>query len=254
MLGHFNADKDLFLAHFDSKTDVDDIHSVAAVATILQDPRFKDVSYHAVAGAYGTQTGEYVPAPGLFNMAFGEQWSDAHNDRDLALKQVTELVLLTLKSDGDIWIAEAGQSDFSAALVRNVKTLLPGIESTKRIHIVQHSTWNQENTTPADLKYVMTNTDYHKIEDGNATGNGTPGFNTDSDVFWSKAVSDPKVGSWWLEARNIGNKYNGAANRYKNESIAAGGIDFSDTAETCWIFGFGDLLETGEFFDEFLSG
>ena len=38
--------------------DVDDIHSVASVATILSDPRLERVKYHAVAGAYGTQTGK----------------------------------------------------------------------------------------------------------------------------------------------------------------------------------------------------
>ena len=36
-LGRFSKEQDLFLAHFDSKTDVDDIHSVAAVATMLAD-------------------------------------------------------------------------------------------------------------------------------------------------------------------------------------------------------------------------
>ncbi len=34
-IGKFNKDKDLYLAHFDCKTDVDDIHSIAGVATIL---------------------------------------------------------------------------------------------------------------------------------------------------------------------------------------------------------------------------
>ena len=37
----FNPNKDLLLAHFDCKTDVDDLHSVAALITLLSQPDFK---------------------------------------------------------------------------------------------------------------------------------------------------------------------------------------------------------------------
>ena len=251
MLGWFNTSKDLFLPQFDSKTDVDDIHSVAAVATILSDPRFARVKYHAVAGAYGMQTGEYVPATELFNMAFGDNWSDAHNDHESALIEVTQAVVHALNQGGDIWIAEAGQSDFSADMVRRVNQELPDVDTKTRIHLVQHSPWNQDVTTPADLEYVRTHTDYHKIADGNETGNGTPGFKTDSAGQWNRAISNVKVGSYWAEARRIGNKFNGEKGRYTNESIKAGGLDFSDTSETCWIFGFSSIHDVEQFFETF---
>jgi hypothetical protein len=45
----FEVQRDLFLAHFDLKTDVDDVHSVAGVATMLADPRLATVQYHPVA-------------------------------------------------------------------------------------------------------------------------------------------------------------------------------------------------------------
>lgn len=105
-LGRFDTDGDLFLAHFDSKTDVDDIHSVAAVATMLADPRFSSVRYHAVAGAYGIQEGLYVPANELFELAFGSHWSDAHSDYQAALDEVTDLVSKTLELGGKVWITE----------------------------------------------------------------------------------------------------------------------------------------------------
>lgn len=253
LLGWFDKSKDLFLPQFDSKTDVDDIHSVAAVGTILSDPRFADVNFHAVAGAYGIQEGEYVPANGLFEMAFGDNWSDAHNDYDTALKTVTALVIETLNNGGDIWIAEAGQSDFSADMVRHVKLKSPGINTNERINIVQHSQWNQESTTPADLEYVRKHTSYHKIEDGNETGNGTPGFRTDSDTEWARAATDARTGAYWQKARTIGNRYNGESGRYLNKDIKEGGLDFSDASETCWIFGFSNLFDAGQFFDEFGS-
>ena len=52
--GKFNIEKDLFLAQFDLKTDTDDLLSVAGVKTILNDPRFSKVKFHAVAGAIRT--------------------------------------------------------------------------------------------------------------------------------------------------------------------------------------------------------
>lgn len=251
MIGRFDKTRDLFLPQFDSKTDVDDIHSVAAVGTVLSDPRFSDVNFHAVAGAYGTQSGEYVPATGLFNMVFGNKWSDAHNDYDSALETVTNIVVDTLNGGGDIWIAEAGQSDFSADTVRQVHLKLPGINTNERIHIVQHSDWNEESASPANLDFVKRNTDYHKIPDGNVIGNGTPGFKTDSSAEWTHATSLATTGTFWVEARRIANKYNGESGRYDNEDIKVGGMDFSDTAETCWIFGFQDIFDASQFFDSF---
>ena len=149
MLGWFDISKDLFLPQFDSRTDVDDIHSVAAVSTVLSDPRFSDVNFHAVAGAYGIQEGKYVPATDLFNMAFGNHWSDAHNDYKTALSTVTNIVVDTLNNGGDIWIAEAGQSDCSADMVRQVKLKLPGIDAdllrcraaNRRVDIYVHRSW-----------------------------------------------------------------------------------------------------------------
>jgi hypothetical protein len=192
-----------------------------------------------------------VPANQLFEMAFGHNWSDAHGNHAAALKTVSELVIETLDNCGDIWIAEAGQSDFSAAMVRQVKTQRADVDTGKRIHIVQHSQWNQDAASPADLAFVKTQTAYHKIEDGNAMGNGTPGFKTPSDQHWRRAVENTSTGHLWKEARIIGNRFNGVEERYLNKDIKAGGMDFSDTAETCWIFGFDGLNGVTDFFNEF---
>ena len=156
-IGKFNVEKDLFLAQFDCKTDVDDIYSIAGTATMLADHRLANVKYHAVAGAYGTQEGLYVPPNDLFKIAFGSQWSDAHTNFKQALKEVAKLVVKTLKDSGDVWIAEAGQSDFSASLIKNVKNILPSINSKSRIHLVQHSDWNENNTSKNVLTYVKEN-------------------------------------------------------------------------------------------------
>jgi hypothetical protein len=250
-LGRFDTRRDLFLPQFDCKTDVDDLHSVAAVATMLLDERFAGVDYHAVAGAYGRQQGLYVPAPSLFDLAFGDNWSDAHSDYDGALATVIERVTAALLAGGSVWVAEAGQSDFTADWLAAVADEHPEIDLDERVHVVQHSDWNESVTTPEKLAFVKRTGRYHKIADGNATGNGTPGFRSESTNHWRSAFDLPDAGKTWRLAKEIGAQFNGRDGRYDNAAVASGGIDFSDTAETCWIFGFDDLFDVASFFETF---
>jgi len=250
-LAKFQPDKDLYLAHFDSRTDVDDIHSVAGVATMLADPRFSEVNYHAVAGAYGIQEGLYVPANELFDLAFAEHWSDAHADFGTALDEVCSLAVDTLTSGGAIWVADAGQSNFSAALIRCIQKVMPGVDVKNNIHVVQHSDWNESVTSPDDLAFTKDAASYHKIPDGNVVGNGTPGFRSEVVVNWQEHVNDVRLTEIWDTAIGIANRYNGVDGRYLNESIQKGGLDFSDVSETAWIFGFDDLVDADDFFQEF---
>lgn len=253
LLTRFNVEKDLYLAHFDCKTDVDDIHSAAGVKTILNDPRFSEVKYHAVSGAYGIQEGLYVPANDLFEFAFGDHWSDAHNNFEQALDEVTSIAYNTLNNGGNVWIAEGGQSDFSASLLQNIKNKIPSVITNSRVHIVQHSGWNESQTSPDKLAYIKGNAEYIKIPDGNVIGNGSPGFYTEAEVNWRKYITDPNLINVWEKAFEIADKYNGRDGRHNNPAIAMGGMDFSDVSETCWIFGFNHLKNAEEFFKEFAS-
>ena len=226
---------------------MDDLHSVAGVTTLLRNLRFAAVNYHAVAGAYGEQGGLYVPSPELFDLAFGENWSDAHNQRDEALDTVTALVLETLENGGEVWVAEGGQSDFTADWLQRVPA-----DDRKRVHVVQHADWNEEVTTDEKLAFVKEHATYHRIPDGNALDNGTPGFRMGSEHLWDKAEGDAEVGAVWAMARKIADQYNGVEGRYLNTDIEAGGMDFSDTVETCWILGCDHLRDADEFFEAFL--
>ncbi|RIV33076.1 hypothetical protein D2V08_11760 [Flagellimonas lutimaris] len=249
--GNFNIEKDLLLVQFDCKTDVDDLHTVAAFATLVSNQRYLKVNYHAVAGTYGTQGGLYVPPNDLFQLAFGDNWTDAHNNTKAAVEKVKSLVIKTLVQGGDLWIADAGQSDFSAELVNAIKKDLPKIETTKRIHIVQHAEWNEEVTTPEKLDFVKRNTDYIKIPDGNGIGNGTPGFRTPEFTNWDDKINNPELTEIWQLAVDLANKYNGKDGRYNNEAILAGGLDFSDLSEVCWILGLQDIKDVEHFFNIF---
>jgi len=247
--GRFNIKEDLLLVQFDCKTDVDDLHTVAAFATLLSDSIFSTIKYHAVAGAYGIQEGLYVPPNDLFQLAFGDNWTDAHNNVIPAVEKVKEIVKTTLNSKGDIWIAEAGQSDFSAKTIKAIQNALPEINTTRRIHLVQHSDWNEKSTSPESLKFVKENSDYHKIPDGNAVGNGTPGFRDPGYTKWKDKVKNRKLNEIWQFAIDLSNKYNGKEGRYNNEAISEGGLDFSDLSEVCWILGVQDIKDTEHFFN-----
>lgn len=247
--GRFNVQVDLLLAQFDCKTDVDDLHSVAALSTLLSNSNFSKIKYHAVAGTYGTQEGFYVPPNELFQLAFGNSWTDAHKNIESAIIRVKIIVESTLANGGDIWIAEAGQSDFSAELVRNIQADLPNVKTVQRIHVVQHSDWNEKVTTPEDLQFIKQNTDYQKIADGNIVGNGTPGFRSPEFTGWKNKITNPRLKEIWQLANDLGIKYNGKDGRYKNAAVAAGGLDFSDLSETCWILGIEDIKDAEHFFN-----
>ncbi|WP_041522128.1 hypothetical protein [Gilvimarinus agarilyticus] len=250
--GLFNQEQDLLIANFDSKPDPDDLQAVAALGTMLQHESLSNVNYLAVAGAYGVQDGSYIPSPKLFKLAFGKRWVDAHGDREAAVQAASELAQKTLQQGGDVWLQEAGQSDFSAALVKSIRAALPKLNSKQRIHTVQHSTWNENATTPEDLLYVREYTDYSKIPDGNGGGNGTPSFNNKDGQWWSRLAEHKALAPLWIEAKRLSDENNGHAG-YDNPTIAVGGFDFSDTVEATWIFGFNQLETTDDFFKKFAA-
>lgn len=249
----FNSDTDLLLVNFDCKTDVDDLHTVAALATLMSNAEFSKINYHAVAGTYGIQEGLYVPPNPLFELAFGKNWTDAHENIPGAVSKVMPLVNQILAGKGDIWIADAGQSDFSAALVKAIQAQQPRLNTGERIHIVQHSDWNEEVTDPEKLKFVKQNTDYHKIPDGNAVGNGTPGFRDPDFRDWDKKVKNQQLNAVWKLSTTISNQYNGKDGRYNNEAIEAGGLDFSDLSEVCYILGLEEIKDADEFFERYAN-
>lgn len=247
----FDMAQDLLLLHYDFKTDVDDLHSAAAFATLMADAAFSDLKYHAVAGTYGIQDGLYVPPNTLMKSAFGENWSDADEDKNEAVERVKAQALESLEKGGEVWIADGGQSDFSAMLVRAIQAAKPSLNTKENIHIVQHSDWNEEVTSPDALAFVKEHTDYQKIPDGNAIANGTPGFRTAQVIDLQALITDEKVLSIWQMAIKIANTYNGVDGRYLNEAVEAGGLDFSDFAEVCWILGLLQLEDANDFFETY---
>ena len=231
----FNSKKDFLLLNYDCKTDVDDLHSIAAVASLLRMPSFSKLNYHAVAGSYGKQGGEYVPANSLFNLAFSDLWSDAHTNFDKAIQEVYFKVATVLKNGGHIWIAEAGQSDFSSSLIAKIQNNWTNINTNEKIHVIQHSEWNEKETREENLIFVKENSKYQKIPDGNVVDNGSPGFSTSAEVNWRNIIENEDVLAIWDLATRLADAYNGAEGRYLNKAIKEGGMDFSDFCEVYHI-------------------
>lgn len=245
----FNAETDLLLVQFDCKTDVDDLHTAAAFAMLMADSTFSKINYHAVAGTYGIQKGLYVPPNNLFDLAFKNNWTDAHENTMKAVEKVKMIAMSIFAKNGDLWIAEAGQSDFTAKLIQVIQTEMPKVNTSQRIHVVQHSNWNEKMTSPESLQFVKANADYQKIPDGNAVGNGTPGFRDPEFSSCHEIIKDANLYEIWQLAVDLGNKYNGKDGRYNNKAVSEGGLDFSDLSEVCWILGLEDIKDTEQFFN-----
>ena len=64
-------------------------------------------------------------------------------------------------------------------------------------------------------------------------------------------IKDAELKEVWQLAVKMGNQYNGKEGRYNNEAIEAGGLDFSDTSEVCWVLGLDGIKDSKEFFKVF---
>lgn len=253
LIGEFNPRKDVFIGHFDSKPDVDDLHTIAAVGSLLKQPEFTCVRAIGVAGAYGTQGGDFIESPELMQLAFGENWLDAHNQRDAAVQAQADLFVETLRDGGDVWIMIAGQADIAADALSKAILAAPDLPYDTKLHLVQHSDWNEGVTAPDKLAMVQSRTDYRKIADGNAEGNGTPGYTSKDGARWAEVLTDPVVGDVWSVAKTLAGDRNPEA-AYVNPSVSAGGFDFSDTSEMAHVFGLDALANVDMFFDFVLAG
>jgi len=314
---NFDKDKVLFISQYDSIPDDDDIQSQAAVASLLAHPDFEGVNFFAVSGAWGEQfnnslfaeTG-FIDSSSLFDLGYGREatltdnatqransrWVDAHGNGgtnsaerianlDFASDVVAEKARPILEAGGRVFVMEAGQSDITADWIRKLHDQgVPNVSNN--VIVVQHSTFNQNQTTNNDLNYVRNgqNNRYVFINSGNSGGNQTPNYNRSSGN--SLAISDldtntppiypllqsaissenpnARTREIWAEATRITSEIsrytllrdnNGNFIR-RNAPIRSGGLDFSDSVEAMWIFDIADeedgFHEIEEFWSEFV--
>lgn len=225
----FDPDRALLSLHYDHAPDKDDGHSAVADRTLLQTQFGKDwLRKHvvAVSGAYGENADRFNPkSDPVMEATWADVggWLAAHDDRNAALDKLVARWTQVLQSGGDVWVKEGGQSDITAMAVKRIQQELPEIKTTERIHVVQHSDWNEAQTTDSALQYVKEHTDYIRIRDANAYLNVQGG----DEAFVRASLAHPTFGKMWRAAY----KYYDPEER----------LDFSDTGELLHILGLGEV-------------
>ncbi len=237
----FDPAKDLLSLHYDHAPDRDDGHSAAADRTLLETVRGRAwITNHvvAVSGAYGRNARTFNPkSDAVMDAAWSDAggWVAAHTNREAAVAAMTGRWERILNAGGDVWVKEGGQSDLTAAVVKELRRRLPDLESGSRIHVVQHSNWNENETTPEALEYTRKHTHYVRICDANAYLNQKGG----DAGFEKAATAHPVFGPAWKAAF----AYYPPRER----------LDFSDTGELLHILGLGEL-NLDDFRRRFLEG
>jgi hypothetical protein len=234
----FDSATDLISLHFDHAPDRDDGHSAAADRTLLEvlyGARWLRRHVVAVSGAYGWAGFTFqTDSDAVMDAAWADRggWLSTHRDRQRAVVDLASRWKAALAAGGDVWVKEGGASDLTADVVRRIRTELPGIDTKKRIHVVQHSGVNEWFTWLHALRYTRNETDYRRIGDANAYLNVAGG----DDAFESAATSHAIFGPVWTTAFEY----------YDPQSR----LDFSDTGALLHILGLGEvgIREFGERF------
>jgi len=226
---NFNPQKDLLSLHYDQAPDKDDGHSAAADRTILESLYGRDwIKKHvvAVSGTYGKNAKTFnSKSDAVMDATWNDcgGWISCHNNREQGVADLIKRWNAVLEAGGDVWVKEGGQSDVTAEVVRKIKAESPNLNTTVRIHVVQHSDWNEKQTTNAALAYTKKQTQYIRIRDANSYLDVSGG----NASFEKAALAHPVFGSAWK-----------AAFAYYNPKDR---LDFSDTGELMHLLGLGEI-------------
>ncbi|MEM9445469.1 MAG: Ig-like domain-containing protein [Verrucomicrobiota bacterium] len=274
----FNPSTDLLLAQYDSLPDPDDIHAQAALGCMLLHLDLETVSVYAVLGATGIQRLDqgFIDSTKLMKEIYGREgkntWTyawDGHLVRganwNRSVNRIKNKVRSVIESGGVVFVAEAGQSNITADWVEVLidEGVSPSLIKSNVV-VVQHSRWNENQSSEDDLVYVKEQTSYIKIDDGNMDydeggkngkkGEQTPAYKS-SDLTYIQEVISPlnsneaAKGLWNLaEEVIIDSGWPGAP-----YSPIPGGVDFSDTVEVWWIMEINTKADTiRKFWDRYV--
>jgi len=237
----FDSGKDFISLHYDHAPDKDDAHSAAADRSMLEVLYGREwLKKHvvAVSGTYGEKNakGFNPKSDAVMDAVWNEcgGWLDGHKQRKDTTEEIAKRWLPVLNAGGDVWVKEGGQADITAEVIRALKKRNPSIDYKKRVHVVQHSHWNENKSGDDALAYCKKETDYIRIKDANAYLNQKKG----NAAFEKAALEHPVFGGSWK-----------AAFAYYKPSER---LDFSDTGELMHILGLGEI-GIGQFRERFLE-
>ncbi len=243
----FNRNRDLISLHFDHCDDPDDGHATVANKVILS---YYGLNAHVVSGTYGFQDDPYQwSSESVMTATWGSDgWLNAHNSWNGAVENTVSVWSRVLSNEGHIWIAEGGQSDFTADVLRKLRQNYTQQLLVNRVHLIQHSDWNENHTRSRNLSFVKNNTRYIKIADGNLKGNGTAGLKEDP----GNRAGNRRIENFILLARNsiFSDVWSAAFNYLSPRSKK---LDFSDTVELLHILGIGtdEVSNCSDFADKY---
>ncbi len=197
--------------HYDVAPDPDDIHAIVAGKQLAD---AVDLTPSVVIGTHGYMRGRgYLTADAIkiADEVYGiGQYTEVGNNHAAHYDLVAAEWDSVIAAGGIVYVAEGGPSDFTFGVLNAM------FEDKKQVVVVQHSKWNEDNTSDLHLEYVKHHTTYVRIQDGNfknATAKLKLNMNESSEDLLIR--SNP---SWEL-----------ALNLYDRV------IDFSDTVELLHI-------------------
>jgi hypothetical protein len=180
--------------------------------------------------------------------AWGTEYLDADSQRTTATQVSATRWASTLSNGADVWVAEGGQSDFTADVVRQIETRYSNID-LKRIHVIQHSAgstaYNEKFTDNANLSYLKNKTSYQPVANGNVGSNGTADLNQQSFYFVSTARASRFSAEW-----NAGFQYLQPDCSARTENCK---LDFSDTVELLYIVDDNRTQNVNDFAKKYLN-
>ena len=213
---------DLVALHYDNCPDRDDGHALASGKAVVVRSGLQNII--VVNGTCSDNwLGSYQSgSEPVARAAWGNQWLDAFNNSNTSIQTSAQRWASVLANGGDVWVAEGGPSDFTAKVLRSIRSQFPAL-NLKNVHVVQHahgSGWNESNTSPSNIALIRSAADYVTIPNGNIGGNGSAGLNQLSSFFVSTARQSEFSNEW------------DAAFNYLSPSRR---LDFSDTVELLYL-------------------
>lgn len=243
----FDIEKDLLVLHYDHAPDRDDGHSAALDRTMLEGMYCcSDLNSHvlAVGGTYGRCEENCnidlydAESEAVMDTVWTDDcggWLNAHADWQGSKTQAVARWRDYLASGGRVFVKEGGQSDFTYDVISTIRKDFPDEYDADRVHVVQHSDWNERHTTQRNLSYVQNHTIYTKISDANRylKVHGTSDDNLLLiDEFIEASQSSSQFGAFWTAAFDYYTIY-----IWGDEEKDKPVIDASDTGELMEILG-----------------
>lgn len=242
------ASNDLLVLHYDNCPDKDDGHAIPAGKSVVEKHDINNVL--TVNGTCGNSIlNRFNSASNkVMKASWGNEFLDADDQRISAVQESANRWASTLSNGADVWIAEGGQSDFTADVVRQIASRYSNID-LKRIHVIQHSAgrtaYNEEFTDSANLAYLKNKTSYQPVANGNVGGNGTADLNQQSFYFVSTARASRFSAEW-----NAGFEYLPPDCTVRTENCK---LDFSDTVELLYIVDDTTTQNVNDFANKYLN-